>query len=150
MIRAAAPRDLLPLVELGKVMHAESPRLGKLRFVPDKVLRTLAGLIGNPDGLLLVAEQDGEIIGGIAAAVEEHWFSDQKMAYDIGLFIHPAKRGTLAAPRLVEAYKAWAKSRDAVITQFGISTGVKLASTSRLIEHLGFKPSGFLFDAVEA
>lgn len=150
MIRAAIPQDLPGIVLLGKVMHAESPRLGKLRYVPARALQTMAGLIDNPQGLLLVAEEpSGLLIGGLAAICREHWYSDQRMAYDLALFIHPEKRGGLAAPRLLQAYKDWAKEQGAVITQFGISTGVNLATTSRLLERMGFKPSGFLFDATQ-
>lgn len=147
MIRSATKADLPQLVELGRVMHAEARRLKKFVYVPGRVYVTLSTLIDSEDGFLQVVESEGEIIGGLAAYIEPHWFSTDRMACDLALFIRPDKRGGTATARLVKAYKAWGKEKGALITQFGIGTGVHLASTSALLEHLDFKPSGFLFDA---
>lgn len=149
MIRDAVKEDLPQIIELGRVMHAEARRLNKLKYVPARAYLSIASLIGADHGFVRVIEEDGELVGGMAAAVEPHWFSTDKMAYDIALFVRPDKRGGLAAAQLVKEYKAWADSQGAVITQFGISTGVHIASTGALLERLGFRPSGFLYDAAE-
>lgn len=145
-IRAASLRDLPQLVELGRVMHAESPRLGKLTLDELKAKATLAGLMSSAGGLLLVAEHEGKIIGGIAAVITEHWYSHDKMAYDIALFVRPDKRGGILAARLINAYAAWAREHGAVITQMGISTGVNVDTTGQLLENLGATRSGVLYD----
>lgn len=147
MIRDATKADIPQLVELGKVMHAEARRLNKLSYVPGRVFVTLATLLESNSAFLRVSEEDGEIVGGLIACVEQHWFSTDMMAYDLALFVRPDKRGGMTAAHLIEEYKRWAKEQGAVITQFGISTGVNLASTSGLLERLGFTPSGFLYDA---
>ena len=149
MIRNAVKEDLPQIIELGRVMHAEARRLNKLTYVPAKVFLTMSSLIDNEEAFLRVAEEDGELIAGLAAIVKTHWYSTDKMAYDLALFVRPDKRGGLTAARLIKEYVAWAKAHDAVIVQFGISTGVHLASTGALLERLGFKPSGFLYDATE-
>lgn len=148
MIRDAVKEDLPRLIEIGKVMHAEARRLNKFPYVPAKVYLVMSNLIGNENGFLRVVEQDGVVVGGLAAAIEPQWFSTGLMAYDMGLFILPEKRGTPAAAQLVSQYVIWAREKNAVITQFGISTGVHIASTGALLEHLGFKPSGFFYDYV--
>ena len=149
MIRPAVKADLPKIVELGKAMHEEAERLRVMKFVPAKVYVTISGLIDSPDGLVLLVEEDFELVGGIAAMVKPHWFSTDLMAYDLALFVRPDRRGSVAAARLLKAYKDWAKEKGAVITQFGISTGVHLEATSALVERLGFQPSGLLFDATE-
>lgn len=148
MIRAAVKEDIPRLIEIGKTMHAEARRFKKFTYVPAKVYLVLSNLVDNENGFLRVAVQDGEVVGGLAAAVEPQWFSTGMMAYDMGLFILPEKRGTPAAAEMVTQYVTWAREKNAVITQFGISTGVHIASTGALLEHLGFKPSGFLYDYV--
>jgi GNAT superfamily N-acetyltransferase len=149
-IRPANLTDLNALVALGRVMHAESPRMGRMEYAELKAKATLAGLIASPDNcLLLVADEGGKLVGGIAAAIEEHWFSNDKMAYDLALFVHPDKRGGMTAARLLNAYAHWAKEKGARITQFGISTGVNLETTGALAEKLGFERSGVLFDVAE-
>lgn len=148
MIRDAVKDDMPQLMELGRMMYAEARRLNKMKFVPAKAYVTISSLIGTEHGFVRVAEEDGQIIGGLVAYVEPHWFSTDMMACDLALFVRPDKRGGLAAPRLVKEYVAWARERGAVITQFGISTGVHVASTGALLERIGFKPAGFLYDAV--
>jgi GNAT superfamily N-acetyltransferase len=145
-IRAASLRDLPQLVELGRVMHAESPRLGKLTLDELKLKATLAGLMSSATGLLLVAEDEGKLIGGIAAVITEHWYSHDKMAYDLAVFVRPDKRGGILAARLINAYAAWARDHGAVITQIGISTGVNVDTTGAMLEHLGYTRSGLLYD----
>lgn len=149
MIRDAVKEDLPQLIELGRAMHAEASRLNKLVYVPGRVYLTLSPMITDPNSFLRVVEKDGEIVGGLAAYVKPHWFSTDLMAYDLALFVRPDQRGGMAAAKLVKQYMTWARSKNAVLTQFGISTGVNLASTGALLEHLGFRPSGLLFDTTE-
>jgi GNAT superfamily N-acetyltransferase len=146
MIRPAVRDDLPQLVELGRVMHAEARRLNKLTYVPAKVYANIANLIGAEHGFVWVAEEDSQIVGGLVAYLDSPYYSTDRMAFDMALFIRPEKRGGMTAARLVKEYMAWAKRKNAVITQFGIGTGVHLGSTSALLERVGFKPSGFLFD----
>lgn len=141
--------DLPKLVELGREMYMEARRLHRAKYVPGKVYVTLASLIGVDHGFFRVVEEDGEVVGGLAAYVEPFWFSTDKYAQDLGLFIRPDKRGGIAATRLVREYKHWAKERGAVITQFGIGTGVRVEKTRALLEHSGFIAYGLQFEAAE-
>jgi GNAT superfamily N-acetyltransferase len=147
MIRDAVKEDVPELVELGRQMHAEASRLNKLRYVPGKVFVQLSSMIGADHCFVRVVEEDGRLVGGLVAAVEPHWFSTDLLAYDMALFMRPDKRGGLAAAQLAKQYTEWAKERGAVVIQMGISTGVRLEATSALLERVGFKPAGFLFDA---
>lgn len=145
MIRPATHDDIERLVELGEQMHAES-RFAKLSFDHDKVRNLFAHLIESPDGLLIVADVDGLIIGGFAGYVVEHYFALTKVASDFGLFVAPEHRGGMTAPRLMRAYVEWAKEQGAVMVQAGITTGVHVNETARLYQKLGFKQAGLLFE----
>ena len=97
MIRNATTEDLPRLLELGEAMHAES-RYSIMSFDREKVAGLLTTLMTTDTGFLMVAETDGRIIGGFAGIVSEHWFSHDKLASDIALFIEQefrrqAKRG---------------------------------------------------------
>jgi GNAT superfamily N-acetyltransferase len=146
MLRAATIDDLPALVELGAVMHAESPRYARLRFDAGRLAQTLTGLLSTPDGFLWVAEREGEIVGGLAAVVVQHWCSADRVAADLALFMTPDARGTLAPARLVNRYVAWARERGAVHVQFGVSTGVHPEQTAQLLERLGFARCGILLE----
>jgi GNAT superfamily N-acetyltransferase len=136
MIRTATPEDLSTILDLAEVMHAES-RFKDLPFSRAKVSHIFAQLIDGA-GLVLIAEQDGEVIGAIAGVVIELWFSPTKVAQDFGLFICPEHRGGMHAVRLIKRYIEWAKAQGATAVEMGINTGVQVEQTGKLLHHLGF------------
>jgi GNAT superfamily N-acetyltransferase len=147
VIRRATMDDLPHIVSMGRAMVAESPRLRAFRYTPAKVHVTVSHLIDNEDGFVYVDEQNSEIVGFLIAYVEPHWFSIDKLACDLALYVRPDKRGGVIAARLLNRYKEWGREREAVITQVGVSSGVQLESTSGLLERLDFQSSGFIYDA---
>lgn len=142
MIRAATLDDMPRLIELAKTMHGES-RLAVLSLNADKVLAVL--MYAMQSGLLLVAERDGQVIGGFAGIVEPHWFSDDLFATDLGLFVEPGKRGGFAAAALVSAFLNWAEQRGAKMTDILINTGVRVEDTAKLFAHLGGTQAGLIY-----
>lgn len=143
MIRTALVTDIPRLVELGKSMHAES-RYKSLRFNEKKVFMMFENLISG-GGCLLVAEKNGEIVGGFAGYANAHYFSDDVVASDIALFILPEHRGGLTAFRLIKAFCAWAKFRGAAMTFIGTTTGVNPEKTAKLFELCDFAPAGGVY-----
>lgn len=145
MIRPATHDDIDRLVILGEEMHADS-HFARLPLDVDKVAALFAHLIESPDGLLIVAEKDSEVIGGFAGYVTEHYFARTKVASDFGLFISRHYRGGMTAARLMKAYATWAKERGAVMIQAGITTGVHVEESTRLYQAIGFRAVGTLFE----
>lgn len=146
MIRNATTQDIPVLVKLGEAMHAESPRYRRMSWNPGKVCGLMDWCLANPDaGLLLVAERDGKVIGGFIGLCQPHYFSDDLMASDLALFVEPGKRGGLAAARLLQAFKVWARARGAVDIGAGVTTGVCDELAARLYRSVGFEPAGLLF-----
>lgn len=146
MIREARHEDVETLLALAREMHAESPRYSVLAFSDDKVRGLFRRLIDSPDGLLLVADHGERIVGGLAAAILPHWFSDDLFASDLGVFLLPGCRGGMTAVRLVKAYIEWAKFRGALTIQLGISTGVQVDETAALYRRLGLKEFSIGFE----
>lgn len=135
-IRPATRDDLDMLLMLAQSMHEESPRFSRLRFSQRKMLNLFTVLIESDNGLMIVAEMEGEIVGGFAGIVNEPFFSEDVVANDIGLFLIPYARGSTLAARLVKHYLAWAKTKTEQI-QLGISTGVHMEKTADLYAALG-------------
>jgi GNAT superfamily N-acetyltransferase len=144
MIRPATTADIGALLLLAEAMHAES-RYAPLPFDLAKVADLFGGLIGGA-GCLLVAERDGEIVGGLAGWCAEHFFTRAKIASDFGLFVPQNRRGGLVAARLLQAFAAWAQGQGAAMVQAGITTGVNVAATTRLYQGVGFVPVGTIFE----
>ena len=131
------------LLALAAEMHAES-RFSRFAFVPEKVRAMLATLIVADDGFLWVFD-DGDVIGALAATVFEHWFSSDRVAQDVGLFVRPDRRGGAAAAALIDRYIVWAHERGAVDVELGVNTGVRPERTGKLLERLGARLVGWLY-----
>lgn len=147
MLRDATRDDIPAIVALGALMHAESPHFRVLTWDGDKVARTVAHLIDSPHGLALVAEQGGEIVGGVLALAVEHWGSPDLVACDLALFIRPQSRGGMAGARLLDAYRRWADGLGCKITQLGVMTGVNVEQTQALGLRLGWRQQGVVLCA---
>lgn len=145
MIRTATAADIPRMLELADAMHAES-RFSLLRFSRAKTGALIEGLIDNPDGLALVAERCGQVIGGFIGFVTPHFCSDDLAAYDFGLFIAPQYRGSRAGFALLKAYAEWANAKGALQINAGITTGVALDASTRLFQAAGFAHVGHLFE----
>lgn len=146
MIRDANLYDLPALLVLGQQMHAESPRFSRLRFSASRLESTLRLLLGSGQ-FVMVAEEGGRLVGGMLAVAMPHYASDDLVASDLALFVTPDARGGMAPVKLIKAYTAWADKRGAVITQVGITTGVKTETTAALYERMGLKRCGALLEA---
>lgn len=145
-IRPATLDDLNMLMGIAVAMHRESPRFSKLSFSHAKVQQLFATLVNAPSGLLLVAERDSMLTGAVAAVICPHWFSDELVATEYGVFILPEHRGGMAAARLVRAYVGWAKEQGARLIQCGISTDVHHEETAALYQALGLKQFSIGFE----
>lgn len=148
MIRNATHDDIPTMIALGEAMHAES-RYGRFPWNSGKVAALIASLIDSDDGLALVAEEDGQIIGGILAAIEDSFFGPARFACEFAVFVRPDARGGMTAARLLRVYAQWARKRGAHLVQAGITTGVATESSARLYSAVGFQPVGQLFEYQE-
>lgn len=146
MIRVAAAADIPRMLELGREMHAES-RYARHAWDDAKVHVLLQSLIVEDDGLALVAEKGGQIIGGFLGWACDHWCTGARQSFDYALFVGAEHRGSLAGARLLLAYAKWARGRGVPddMIGLGITTGVDLAASTRLFRLCGFEHVGHLF-----
>lgn len=149
MIRTATPDDIGALLVLCEQMHAESPRFSRRRFSVDKMAALLVQLMSSADGLVLVADHDGEVTGCFGAYCVEDFFGPDRSTSDIGLFVRPDRRGGIDAVQMLAAYREWASSLGVTVPELGISTGLQLAKATQLYQSQGFQPVGTIFEYQE-
>lgn len=137
-IRPATLDDLPRILDLGEMLHKESPRWSRITFSRARAESTLRLLLTDPNGVIFVAERDGVVVGGIAGVTEQHWASDDLVAHEMSLFMAPDARGGMSAIRLICSLRAWAKLRGAKWLHAGTSTGLDPERTAGLYERLGF------------
>jgi len=142
-VRQAVEQDIPALVALGRGMHAEAPALRHARYDADKVAAALKHSIAQ--GCTFVHEQEGELDGAFVGIVIERWFSSDRMAADLALFVRRDRRGGLIAYRLLDAFLTWCDEQGIDDRQLAVSTGVAPAATGELYKRLGFEPIGGLY-----
>jgi len=145
-VRHAAAEDFPRLIDMAREMHAESPVLRVFEFDAGKVEQTLTGCLKS--GVVLVhVGDDGEINGTFVGLVGEWWFSRRRMFADLGFYVTPAARSTLAAFRLIGEVKSWCEGigLEPQDVQVGVSTGLHSEDIGRLYERMGFERFGGLY-----
>jgi L-amino acid N-acyltransferase YncA len=142
MVRDATLEDIPAMIRIGEIMHAES-RYSFMTYDGEKVAFTLKTLIGT--GFVRVHEHNGEIDGGMVGYMGEPWFSNERVASELALFIVPGKRGGMAAWYLLSEFVAWCDQQGAREITLAITTGVKVEETGKLYQRLGFEQVGGVF-----
>lgn len=143
-VRAATPDDVDAMVSMGRALHAESPRYRDKAFSEEK-LRALASLITEPadNQLFMVAEVGGIVAGMMVCVLSERWFSYEKFATDLTLYVKPEFRGTSAFPRLVGVFEQWAKAQGVHDFTLGVSTEIHPGKTVGAFERMGYTLAGY-------
>lgn len=144
MIRNAEEKDLDRLVEMGKVMHAES-KYSIYSFDEEKLRNYLFTCIWHDDGIALVAEREDKIVGGFVGWMSEQYFGYDKVAVDLALFVDPDKRGAMAGAMLIKRFIEVSKEKGAAQIVISNSTGVDKERVGKLYEKMGMEHVGFVY-----
>jgi GNAT superfamily N-acetyltransferase len=145
LIRPANVEDIDKLTELGARMHAESA-YAFLAYDAEKVRRTIASYIDDPETYcVLAAQQEQSIVGMLGAYLIDYFFCDEKLACDVVVYVDAGFRGSSAATRLIRAFREWAAARGAREICLGISTGIDVERTGAFYERLGFAGAGGVY-----
>lgn len=139
-IRLAQLPDVEALLALGKQMYSEGPNFLKLDFSVDKARRVIENLIDQ--GGVIVACKEGQIVGVLGFAVFEHLWGHDKVAADVGIYIHPAHRVGSTFMRLIRAFERYGAERGAKILELGTSAGVQNERIAETFVALGYYRNG--------
>jgi len=143
IIRPMTEDDIKILVGMGDMAHKESA-YNVLSFDASKCT-TLGNLIlCNPETLCcLVAEKDDKIVGFLMASISEAYFSVEKVASDLLVYVLPDYRGSRAFLMLIASYVRWSKEHGAKLVFLGNTFGD--STVDALYIKLGFRHMGGLF-----
>ena len=113
-----------------------------LPYDEEMVRRAFERKLGKPGQCLLQAELDGRLVGGLVGAVFPHYHSPALGASLESYYVVPEHRGSLAAVKLLHGFRRWARAQGAVRMYVGVTSGVDMARTDRLLKRLGFTVKG--------
>jgi ribosomal protein S18 acetylase RimI-like enzyme len=146
-IRRATPADTTAIGRLGALLVRLHHDLDPKRFIPatSRTEQAYGSFLGTqldePNIVILVAEQDGEVIGYTYAGVEGRDYMSLRgpagVLYDI--VVDPAHRGQGVGRTLLDATLKALKAGGA--TQVVLSTAERNLTAQRLFERAGFRPT---------
>lgn len=104
------------------------------------------GLDDSSDTFLRVVELDGKPIGLFLGYISEYFFSYEKIASDLVVFIHPDHRRDAYRPlkQMVKEFEEWAKERGAIETCIATSSGTDGIGYKNFILKQGYNEVGFV------
>lgn len=141
MIRPFEEKDFTPLLVLAEEMRIESKAFMDFTIDQNKLVMIGEYTITHPETYYgAVSTNDrGVIVGFILGFCTEHYFTTEKIASDMAVYVLPEFRGGSHVARLIKGFANWAKSQGAKSVSLGISTGNDVERIAQLYEALGFK-----------
>jgi len=133
-IRKATEEDQLDFLILAKKFLKESKYI--FSFNQSKLLENYLLAINHDDFLILLAEENGEVVGMLAAGITSPMFSDDKVATELAWFIDKEHRGSSMSLRLIKEYEKWAKGNGCKYTS--MMDLDQLNNLQRLYERQGY------------
>ena len=142
-IRLAIMEDLPVLVAMGRQALEES-RYQTFNYDDAKVRKSLEAYLADQRGkyAILVAVDEGKILGYLFAMAEAYWFCDSVVATNISWFVLPEARGSSAATKLVMGFHRWAKNRGVTELKLIVSSAHHIERTDKMLRRMGFTNIG--------
>jgi len=114
-----------------------------LSFDGDMVGRAIERKLERPEKhCALQAERGDTVVGVLMGVAAPHYHSPALGASLLSWYVLPEHRGSLAAIKLLHGFRRWARDRGAVRLYAGITSGVDIVRTDRLLKRLGFRVRG--------
>jgi GNAT superfamily N-acetyltransferase len=130
-VRAATPEEVERVIPLYDWLFAP-PGTKPEAWDERRAAVALRGAIESHDSVVLLAEDDGELVGFLTAYQELHSVRFGYRAWVEDLAVHPERRSRGTGKTLLDAAKAWARERGA--THLELDSGDARADAHRFYE----------------
>ena len=145
MVRAMTHKDFEPMLDLCEKLWHESPNYKDHPFSRHRLAGIGESILAAPDKMCgFVAVNGSEMEGFFVGIIAPYFFSNEKIAMDLGLFVQTSLRGVGIASQLIHAYESWAWDHGVREIQLGISTGIHQGETLGMYKQLGYHESGVI------
>ena len=144
-IRKADIPDMSAIVELGRELLDRSV-FADAKQDETKFKRTVAGMMGHKNGVVLVVVDDeNKPQGFLFGVIEDLFFSTQRYATDVAVYVRDGYRQY--APKLYKEFIRWAENKPKVFNiQMAQSSGIgDHQRWCLLMEKLGFTGVGSFY-----
>lgn len=141
MIRHATADDCSKISELGESFFTEAGWQDVAEYRQEDCLKSLQFLATGDAGILLVAEEDGEIVGMAGGLVSPLYFNLSHMTgQELFWWVKPGARGSIGI-RLIDALEKAAKDKGCSSWAMIALDKVEPERTANLYARRGYRPS---------
>ena len=141
MIRKATLDDVARIAELGALFHAEAGWGDICEYVCEDTEKTLRYLVEDNNGILLVAERDGEIVGMCGGLAHPIYFNHaHKSGQELFWWVKPDCRGGVGKA-LFDAMEDEARRLGCTSWAMTALDKVQPELTGRLYRRRGYRAS---------
>ena len=145
MIREARASDKGALLELMRKMHEETSYkqfpLSEIKLL-ERVDLWLTSLWHR---VTYVLEHEGVVVGIFTGYLSELWFSEALCGFDDVIYIDPDHRGRHGLSQMLSRFEDWCRERGCSAVLVGVSSGVMIERTGKLLQFLGYDKVGGLY-----
>lgn len=139
-IRHATEADVDSIVKMARQFIAFAPHASIAEFDDGDLVAATRACMDN--GLVLVAEQEGAVVGMLFGVLTGVWFAPKTAwAVELAWWVDPAARGGTAGIRLVTAFQDWAREQGAKLVAMSSLHLDHDTRVSSVLERMGFSPS---------
>jgi Acetyltransferase (GNAT) family len=139
--------DALQLLEIGEQFHKEAVHYKGSVFDKERVWKLFDKSVTSPSTTCVVYVKEGEeVVGAIMGSMSARFFSGERVATDLGMFLKPAYRGSSAFLKLFKAFEQWAIDNKAQHIVVGHTTGIEMEVGKTLFPRLGYSLMGYIFN----
>lgn len=140
-VRVATPEDMPSYMDLAAAFVATTPISHIVPFNRDSTSTFVQNSLDNPDMLILVAEDDGQIIGITAAMTYPMYFNPDKLvAQELWWYLTPEARGGPASKMLFQTIEKWAKAKGAEAMFMIALADARVDTLAKVYKRSGYVP----------
>lgn len=143
MIRPAVPTDIHSLLDMGRAFFVEAGWSGFADFDDESFAYTCGHLMDN--GVFLVAERDGAVVGMAAAGLAPaYWNRNVLTAQELFWYVQRDHRRGIGG-KLMNALEVAVKTLGVRLFSMSAEEGLRADALSQLYAKRGYRPTERLF-----
>jgi len=141
-VRRATAEDIPSYMDLAAAFVATTPVNHLIPFARESTAAFVESALDNENMIVLVAEDDGELIGITAAIAYPMYFNPAKLvAQELWWYIKPDARGGTASKLLFQEIEKWGMSKQAAAMFMVALDNDRVETMVKLYGRLGYTPT---------
>lgn len=146
MIRLAEMGDMPTLLAMGERFFEVSSYGELMTFDPQSLRQMFAQLIEGDAGVILIAQEGGEIAGFLAALLYPFYFNNAHFTgQEIGWWVAEEHRSGGHGKALIEGVERWARHKGAKTFSMIAIHGSQPETMAQIYAARGYKPSEYTY-----